>query len=73
MNSPPVPQLMRVLTVCLLEPILIGTKIEFFKTLAIVTESMSRQGDTEIDSVLLFKNLHSVLLQGICPSPRLSL
>ena len=38
MNSPPALQLMRVLMVCLLKPILIGTKIEFFEILAIVTE-----------------------------------
>ena len=30
---------------------------------------MSRQGDTDVNSVLLFKNPHSVPLQGTCPSP----
>jgi hypothetical protein len=38
MNRPPAPLSMMVLTVCLLEPILIGTEIEFLKILAIVTE-----------------------------------
>ena len=35
---------------------------------------MLRQGDTDVDSALLFKNPHSVLLQQTCPSlPLLSL
>ena len=42
MNSPPAPQSMRVLTFCLLEPISIRIKIEFFEILAIVTECYVR-------------------------------
>jgi hypothetical protein len=38
MNRPPAPLSMRVSRVCLLEPIFMGTEIEFLEILAIVTE-----------------------------------
>jgi hypothetical protein len=38
MNRPPALLSIRVLTVCLLEPILMGTEIEFCEILAMVTE-----------------------------------
>jgi hypothetical protein len=33
-----------------------GTHIVFFEIVATVTEYMSREGDSDVDAVLLFKN-----------------
>ena len=56
MNAPPAPESMRVSTICLLEQRLRGMEIEFWSIFAIVTEYISRQGETGVDPVLLFKN-----------------
>jgi hypothetical protein len=33
-----------------------GTQMVFFEIVATVTECMSREGDSDVDAVLLFKN-----------------
>jgi len=60
MNSPPAPLSMsaRVLTVyfSVFPPICIGIDKEFDFILAVLTLKMSRQGETDVEAVLLFKN-----------------
>jgi len=76
MNSPPAPLLMsaRVLMVSfsVFPLICIGIDNEFDSILAVLTLKMSRQGETDVEAVLLFKNPVLLILSKIRLSLRCS-